>query len=321
MVRGPLGGLGLGIFEARSHRLVAIPDCPVHHPQIQRLLPRLTAWLNEARIPAYDEAGHQGLLRAVHLAVESESERVRITFVLCSDLLGEELEAAKLAFAPVLEKLQADFPIMGIFFNAQSARTNTIFGQRFVQLHGSEAMLEASGAATAYFPPGAFAQANPVMHARAVSRIFSQVMAEARVVEYYAGVGSIGLGLLKQGRDVVFNEVGSGSLEGLCRGIEELGHDSKARVLRGTAGEFAGFYGKDDVVIVDPPRKGLDPELLERLQKEPPRQLIYLSCGLDSLLRESELLRAAGYRLTSLTGYPYFPFTHHVETLAVFEAK
>lgn len=321
MARGPVGRMGLGIFEARSHRLVAIPDCPVHHPQIQRLLPLLTRRLNEAGVPAYDEQRHQGLLRAVHLAVESESQRVQITFVLCSDLLGEELAEVSSQLTPVFEYLRNEAQVMGIYLNAQGARTNTIFGSHFVRIDGAESMSERSGTAEIFFPPGAFAQANPVMHASAVSSIFSQIAPDSRVVEYYAGVGSIGLGLLAQGRDVVFNEIGSGSLDGLCRGIEELGHNPDSRVLRGAAGKFADFYGPEDVVIVDPPRKGLDAGLLSRLQEERPRQLIYLSCGLDSLLRESESLKRAGYRLTSLAGYPYFPFTDHVESLAVFVPK
>jgi 23S rRNA (uracil1939-C5)-methyltransferase len=91
--------------------------------------------------------------------------------------------------------------------------------------------------------------------------------------------------------------------------------------LEGRAGQFADFYDEHDVVIVDPPRKGLDAELLTRLLRVAPQRLIYLSCGLPALLRECEALhRTQNYRLEHVSAWGYFPYTEHVETLMVFGA-
>jgi 23S rRNA (uracil1939-C5)-methyltransferase len=145
----------------------------------------------------------------------------------------------------------------------------------------------------------------------------------ARIFEYYAGVGSIGLGLVARGHEVFFNELGPGSLHGLRRGLDEIvAAERLVTVGEGRAGSFAESYTSEGVVIVDPPRKGLDPELLARLLAEPPRRLIYLSCGIDALLRESEALERSGnYHCTSLSGFSYFPFTDHVETLLVLSRR
>ena len=74
------------------------------------------------------------------------------------------------------------------------------------------------------------------------------------------------------------------------------------------------------MVIVDPPRKGLDPEVLSALCAAPPRRLVYVACGLESFLSDERALTAGGrLRLTDLAAYDMFPHTEHVETLAVFD--
>jgi 23S rRNA (uracil1939-C5)-methyltransferase len=75
------------------------------------------------------------------------------------------------------------------------------------------------------------------------------------------------------------------------------------------------------VVIVDPPRKGLDPELVAALGMQAPEQLLYVSCGLTSFLRDAALLAAQGLALESVTAYDLFPYTQHVETVASFRRR
>ena len=314
--------MGLGIFEAGSHRLVAIPDCPVHHPAIQRLLPLLTDWCNDAKVPPYDEKRHRGTLRAVQLAVERGTGKLQVVLIVRADLepASTEVQPLLLQLAPVIERLKADEQVHSLWLNGQPQRTNTLVGESFLLLDGAQFIEDSSGEAQVFFPPGAFGQAHLELHARVVALIAELVLPGSRVVEYYAGVGSIGLGLLARGDDVLFNEVGAGSLEGLREGLKILGVRPEERIFEGRAGVQAHLYRPSDSVIVDPPRKGLDPELLERFVAAPPAQLIYLSCGLDSLLREADQLEQAGLmRLKKLIGFSYFPFTRHVETLAVFE--
>jgi 23S rRNA (uracil1939-C5)-methyltransferase len=189
-------------------------------------------------------------------------------------------------------------------------------------LVGPETIEDWSGGARVFYPPGAFGQANPAEHDRVVAEIHSQA-GEGPLVEFYAGVGTIGLGLAARGRPIVFNEVSPGSLAGLRLGLSGL-PEHRATVVPGRAGDAVsvlGEVGTDVTAIVDPPRKGLDGPLLDALSQGAARRLLYLSCGLDSLERDTALLQAGALRLTSLAGYPYFPFTEHVETLACFERR
>jgi tRNA/tmRNA/rRNA uracil-C5-methylase (TrmA/RlmC/RlmD family) len=118
------------------------------------------------------------------------------------------------------------------------------------------------------------------------------------------------------------NEVSPHSLRGLALGLADLDPASRAKVevVPGPAGDTVLAASDADVVIADPPRKGLDRELLEYLCERPPQQLVYVSCGLESFLADTERLTSRGrLRLRSLTAFNLMPYTEHVETVARFE--
>jgi 23S rRNA (uracil1939-C5)-methyltransferase len=319
-VRGEPGAPKLGIFEEGSHRLVHIPDCPLHHPSIEEVARATIEIAARLRIPPYRENEHRGLLRTVQFAVERATGKVQVVFVLKAHPDGplQELGPA-LALAAELGEQHL---VHSLWFNFQPERSNTLLGPVFRHIAGPEALEDSSGGARVFYPPGAFGQANPAEHDRAVAEIHAHVGDEP-VAEFYAGVGTIGLGLAARGKVVVFNEVAPGSLQGLEQGLQTLpGH--RATVRSGPAGEAVDVLsdvGGEATVIVDPPRKGLDAPLLQALAAGAAQRLLYLSCGLDSLERDTERLQSGPLRLVSLRGYPYFPFTEHVETLACFERR
>ena len=118
------------------------------------------------------------------------------------------------------------------------------------------------------------------------------------------------------------NEAGSQSLQGLERGLAELEpvDRAKIRVVPGEAGLAGDCASGAEVVIVDPPRKGLDPELSLHFSGLPPERLIYISCGLESFIKDAAQLISRGtLRLAALTAFNLMPFTEHVEIAARFE--
>jgi 23S rRNA (uracil1939-C5)-methyltransferase len=144
------------------------------------------------------------------------------------------------------------------------------------------------------------------------------------VTELYCGTGALGLGLARNGRLVNFNEIESASLQGLKLGIAALPGEmtDRVRVFAGSAEQMAMEACQDaDCVIADPPRKGLTPGVLAALTQRTPKRFIYVSCGLDSFLRDAEALLQGPYHLKGLEAYALFPFTDHVETVALFEAQ
>jgi hypothetical protein len=209
-----------------------------------------------------------------------------------------------------------------LWWNGNAERTNTILGSRWTKLRGADAVRESVRGAHVFFPPGAFGQNHLELADALVARVHEQVPEGARVAEYYAGCGPIGLGLLRRAARVVFVESAPMPC-GLAMGIaarpeiEQL----RAAVVAGSAGEALEARDGAQVVIVDPPRRGLDAQLAARLAADPPPLLIYVSCDLSSFRRDAAQLVAGGRaRLVALEAWSLFPNTEHLETLARFTA-
>jgi tRNA/tmRNA/rRNA uracil-C5-methylase (TrmA/RlmC/RlmD family) len=183
-------------------------------------------------------------------------------------------------------------------------------------------VVEHFGGAAVHYPPGAFGQNNLDIAQRIVEHIATLVPRGARVAEFYAGVGAIGLSLLDRVAEIRLNEIGAESLRGLALGLAGLdaGRRAKVTVVPGAAGAAVRAATGAGVVIADPPRKGLDPPLTGYLAANPPERFIYVSCALESLIADvSHLTARGGLRLAALRAFDLMPFTEHVETVAVFE--
>lgn len=316
-IRGRSRSPKVGVFQAGSHRIVDIPNCRVHHPAINSAARTVKHWVRRLGLEPYSETAQRGLLRYLQCSVGLDGALQVV--VVCN---AHDPDAVRGA----LESLAAELgeSLSGLFWNGQPESTNTILGPSLERIAGRPALMESLGGAKVYFPPDAFAQANMPLFARVVEVIHDLVPEGARVLELYAGAGAIGLGLLARGERVTFNEVAPGSLQGLQMGLEALPDVARGRtrVLPGPAGQHADRAAEADVVIVDPPRKGLEPEVLDALATNLPQRVIYLSCGLSSFLRDAEALTGTGpYRITRLQAIDLFPQTEHIETLAVFERR
>jgi 23S rRNA (uracil1939-C5)-methyltransferase len=211
--------------------------------------------------------------------------------------------------------------LQGLFWNGQPERSNVILGPRTERISGEPAMRERFGGATVFYPPDAFCQNNPKVYAQIVAQVRGWVPQGADVLELYAGVGALGLSVLPRARRVRFNEVAPGSLAGLQMGIDALppALGERTQVLPGRAGQWAAAVGDCDVLIVDPPRKGLEPEVLAALESDGagPAELIYVSCGPEALIAEAAQL-APRWSLRELRIFDLFPWTGHVEAVARF---
>jgi 23S rRNA (uracil1939-C5)-methyltransferase len=315
-IRGRQGAPKLGMFQLGTHRVVAIPSCIVQHPLINRAAAVVRRALVDADVTPYSEATHRGLARYLQVVVERSSQTAQVVVVgncptaeplaTCLDLIRERLGTA----------------LHSLWFNAHCGRSNAILGPEFQNWCGPASVTERFGGAAVHYPPGAFGQSNLDIAQRIVEHVCAQVPAGARVAEFYAGVGAIGLSLLPVVREIRINEVSPHSLQGLELGLAGLDAADRAKVavVPGPAREAVRAASGADVVIADPPRKGLDRELLEHLGEQPPERLVYVSCGLDSFLEDTRYLTSCGrLRLRSLAAFNLIPFTEHVETVACFE--
>jgi 23S rRNA (uracil1939-C5)-methyltransferase len=318
MVRGRARSPKIGLFQEASHRIADTPRCPIHHPLINSVAGVVREGMRRRAIEPYADAPHRGALRAIQVVVERSSQSAQVVLV--------ENAARPESVAALKEDLAAALgsALHSVFWNGNPERTNTLLGPHWQHLHGQETVVETLGGARVHFPPAAFGQSNLPLVDRMLEQIAAWVPADAHIAEFYAGCGAIGLGLLARGAHLTFNERSEGSLAGLTLGLSALDEESRARarVLPGDAGDLGDSLENAPVVIVDPPRRGIDARLLEALCATPPRLLVSVSCGLDAFEREARALVSTGrVALRELVAFDLFPHTHHVETLARFERR
>jgi 23S rRNA (uracil1939-C5)-methyltransferase len=316
-VRGRAASPKVGMFQSGSHKIADIPRCGIHHPLVNEVAAALRRALRVTRVEPYAERGPRGELRYLQVAVERESERAQVV------LVGKSESPEPLA--PVFGELQSDLRerLQGLFWNGNPTAGNAILGPHWRKISGEESLRESIAGVDVFHPPGAFGQSHPALFESLAARARAAVPDGARVLELYAGTGAIGLGLLARAESVELNELSPHGVRGLELGVAARPEPERARaqLLPGDAAGHVRRIARADAVIVDPPRRGLDREVLDSLLATPPAALVYVSCGIDSLAREAaELVGSGRFALALLEAYALFPYTEHVETLAVFKA-
>lgn len=315
-IRGRVGSPKLGLFESGTHRVVHIPHCSVQHPLINRVAAVVRRALVDARVTSYSDKAHLGLARYLQVVVERSSQTAQVVIVANS----ANAEPLRASLDLIRERLGSD--LHSLWFNANLERSNTILGPDFHPWWGPPAVVERFGGAAVHYPPGAFGQNNLGIAQRIIEHVRAQIPQGVQVAEFYAGVGAIGLSVLDRAGEIRMNEVSPQSLKGLELGLAELDAANRAKVsvVPGSAGAARLAASGAQVVIADPPRKGLDPELTGLLAEYPPERFVYVSCGLESFLNDAARLTSGGkLRLAALTAFNLLPFTEHVETVACFE--
>jgi 23S rRNA (uracil1939-C5)-methyltransferase len=315
MVRGRTRTPKIGLFQLGSHRIADIPQCRIHHPLINRVAAAVRAAARDAGVEPYADRPHRGALRAIQVVVERRSQSAQLVLIENAPAPGPVAELA----VPLARALGKE--LHSVWWNGNPQRANTILGPAWQHLAGPEVILESVAGCEIAFPPGAFGQSHPELAERIAHSAQREVPDGARVVEFHAGCGPLAMGLLARTERVTFNELNDASLDGLARGIARRPERERARavVRAGPAAEQLDLLTGADAVIVDPPRSGLEPALLEALCAAPPERLVWVSCGLDAFLAQAAaLLERSPLRLRSLEAYALFPFTEHVETLALF---
>jgi len=321
-IRGRVGSPKIGLFEPATHRVVTIPNCRVHHPLINRVAAVVRRALVETGLTCYSDKAGLGLVRYLQVVIERSSQTAQVVIV-ANSATPNPLSAL---FRLIRERLGDD--LHSLWFNSQRDSSNQVLGTDFERWFGPPSVVERFGGAAAasgaaiHYPPGAFGQSNLEIAGQIIEHIRASIPAGACVAEFYAGVGAIGLSILDRVREIRVNELNPQSLAGLELGIAGLEPSERAKVsvFAGPADTEYGMATNADVVIADPPRKGLDPALLDHLLAHPPRRFVYVSCGLASLLADTERLTdGGGLRLATLGAFNLMPFTEHVEAVAVFE--
>ena len=234
--------------------------------------------------------------------------------------------AAPLAecFELIRERLGAELHSLWFNANCEAWPTPSLGPTWTKNWCGPPAVIERFGGAAVHYPPGAFGQNNLEIAQAIIEHVRSQIPQDARATEFYAGVGAIGLSVLARVRAIHMNEINPHSLHGLDLDIagSRSSEREKISVVPGAAAASRFAVSGAQVVIADPPRKGLDPEPHRASHRAPTSSVsIYVGsrCRIAAQRHRSPDYRVANCGLGSLTAFNLLPFTEHVETVACFE--
>lgn len=326
------GSPTLGLFQARSHTLLGIPQCAVHAPEIRRVTTLVEGVLRDGGISAYSDETGRGDARYALLTVQRSTRRVRVVLVWNA---GNWKEANPLA-AQVGAQLwrRGGAMLHSVWFNWHSGRTNAIVNpepERFYRMHGARDLMETVCGVQVAFPPHAFRQANlDAFETLVLPRLLRYVPEGARMAELCAGVGVIGLVAAKKRHltRLHASEIHGGAENPFWQAMGALkkgGVTTRMEFVVGADDETLGIIKKDtDVLVVDPPRGGLSEAVVTHLTgldaNHGLRRIIYLSCGFEALRRDASGLCGHGaWRVGAAHLFALFPGSDHLETLVVFE--
>ncbi len=300
------GAMRLGFFEARSHRLVAIEHCPV-------LIPRLDA----------------AVRALVHFAAEVPSACETATHIVArASATGDELviaftgATANRRLGAHLEELRRRIPeATGIVMTWDLAGENAVFGRRTANLWGSPVVRERIAGATFSFGIASFFQINSAVLELIAHDMIARLAGASRIVDLYSGVGTFSViaglrGIATTGVESFAPAVGEAAANAAENGLTKSAFEcaAVADAVRGERG--ATLLAGADAAILDPPRKGCEPEVLAALAGSSVSRLLYLSCNPATLARDAKALSSGGFALRRVTPYDMFPHTGHVEVLA-----
>ena len=317
VVRKSGGAIATGLYVPQSHRVMDISSCPVHPRRVNQVLEYVKHRAQELGIVPYDERDDSGDLRYVDFRYSFARQEVSVTLVSRHAVLPE---GEKLARA-----LQRKFSfVTGVILNINEDRGNVIWGQVNRMLSGRETLLEQIGGLKLVYPAGVFSQSNPHTAQKLYDRVvtLAQLTGKENILDLYCGVGPISLNLAHGARQVWGiddNEAGIVTAKqnarrngvGNCR---FFAGDAAAKIR-----ELRDQLATIDLIVVNPPRKGLQAAALAAVVELGAAKMVYVSCEPNSLARDLDKLVAAGYRIQSAQPFDMFPQTAEVENVVLLQ--
>lgn len=309
------GAFTAGFYAFRSHRVVPAVSCRLQPPEFAGGLNAFEQWALESGVDSYDEKTGRGLLRHIYFRKAFATGQI----MACAVVNGSGIPNAD----SLVSLLQIAVPgLQSVCVNINKEKTNVILGSKTKVLWGSDKITDILLGKKFVISPESFYQVNHAQCEKLYSCAaeFAGLTGSETVLDMYCGAGTIGLTLadwckMLYGVEIVEQAVENAKENAAINGIKN------AQFICADAFEGAKLLTEKgivpDVVIVDPPRKGCEKQLLEIISKLGAKRIVYVSCNSATLARDLEILHGMGYRPKRLKAFDLFPRTAHVEAVCL----
>ena len=301
-----------GFFKAGTHQVIENDRCLILPKEADRVKELVIDWMNQYRITVYDEVAHKGLIRHIYVRRGAVSGQVLVCLVANGRKLNRIPE--------LIERLKTVPGFATLVLSVNTRPGNAILGDEFITLYGNGWIEDTLCGLTFRLSPRSFYQINhdqtEKLYAAAIEA--ASITREDTVLDLYCGVGTITLAMSRAAGKVIGVEVIPQAVEDAKDNARRNGIEN-AEFLCADAGaaalELERKGIKADVVVVDPPRKGLNADAIEAIARFAPRRLVYVSCDPATLARDVALLKEKGFKLQNAQAFDLFPRCAHVESV------
>lgn len=309
------GEIVAGFYAGRTHSIINHEDCLLA-PEINTIIIQtVKAYMKQCKVMPYDEKNHRGIIRHVLIRQGYKTGEIMV----CVVINHKSLPGADV----LVERLKQISGMTSISYNINCEKTNVILGEKVIHLYGPGYITDYIGDVKYQISPQSFFQVNPVqtekLYAKALE--YAQLTGNEIVWDLYCGIGTITLFLAQKAKMVYGVEIVPPAIEDAKKNAA-LNHIQNAQFYVGRAEDilpekYKKEQVKADVIVVDPPRKGCDQELLQTIIQIQPKRVVYVSCDSATLARDLKYMNEQGYEIEKVQPVDMFAGSVHVESVVL----
>ena len=309
----------IGVFANRTHEVIPIDNCLIQNKKSEEIAKFIIEFIKEKNISIYDEKTGKGLVRHIVTKVGIKTGEIMCVIVINGHKIPSENE--------LVENLKTRYPeIKAIVKNINMKNTNVILGQENINLYGNGYIEDILGEYKFKISPLSFYQVNPVQAEKLYNLGVSmaEITKDDVVFDLYCGIGTISLFMSKFAKKVYGIEIVEEAVK-MAKENAESNNVSNTEFFAGDVeivlDDLINNKGiKADVVMFDPPRKGLDKKSIDNILNIRPKKIVYISCNPATLIRDLADFENE-YDVKTIIPVDMFPFTSHIECCSVLQLK
>lgn len=314
-VGGTAGNPLIGFYRSRSHDIIPIKSCDIGPEPAKAIADAVLRWMKDNNIEPYDERSHSGLIRHIFIRHGFKTAQTALCIVANTKKLPK-------TGALIDEITLSCDTVKSIVLNSNITRGNTVLSGKFTTLWGAVAIEDMLCGLKFILSPRSFYQINRDQAEKLYEKVLelAALSGEETVLDLYCGTGTITLYLARHAKSAVGAEIVPEAVADARRNAEINGVNN-VRFISADASQAAVELEKEgltpDVIVVDPPRKGLARDVIETICRMSPERAVYVSCDPATLARDLKVFSELNYMPSRIIPLDMFPRCAHVETVVL----
>lgn len=309
----------MGVYANRTHEIIPIQKCLIQNREAENVAKEIFNFIKENNISIYNENTRKGAIRHIIVKIGVKTGEIMCIIVTNEENLKCEKELVK--------EIVSKYPnVKTVIANVNNENTNVILGKRDVVLYGEGFIFDKLGEYTFKISAKSFYQTNPIQTEKLYSKAieFAKLDENDVLCDLYCGIGTIGIFASNKVKQVYGIEI----IEEAVEAAKENAKINNVNNIEFIVGDVENAFKelvderkvKPTAIIVDPPRRGLDGTTISKIMELGVKKFVYISCNPATMVRDIKMMENK-YEISEIQPVDMFPFTSHVECVAVLELK